>query len=147
NCDGFISQQDLFLGLEESGLGMLPEERKLQLFDELDEHGRGLVTLREFSKCLYRAAAAGRALSPRGDLSPRGPGRPLSPVARTWIPPTAPLLRIRQTSSLVAAPSLRRRSLSPPVPTQRVGGAFRCSTAPSLSRSSLSEQKLLARSS
>jgi len=125
DCDGFISEADLLRGLDEAGLAHLAEERKLQLFLELDEGGRGLVTLREFSKCLSRAAATApsRGASPRGlrgDTSPsrgmatqrRTPGRRASPS-----PPALMRGAYRQSPGSAVQP-YRPRSLSPPIPTR-----------------------------
>lgn len=61
NCDGFIREEDLYRGLLHLGLSELSEERVSQLFASLDVPNRGMVTLRDFSKCLSRAAAPQRS--------------------------------------------------------------------------------------
>eukprot|EP00930_Biecheleria_cincta_P046845 TRINITY_DN32370_c0_g1_i1.p1 TRINITY_DN32370_c0_g1~~TRINITY_DN32370_c0_g1_i1.p1 ORF type:complete len:1394 (+),score=196.78 TRINITY_DN32370_c0_g1_i1:583-4182(+) len=119
NCDGFVSELDLARGLDAAGLDTLSQERKQRLFADLDEGGRGLVTLREFTKCLSRAAAVApsRSQSPRltfrGDSSPvRSPAdarrqgscsniRSVSPAGSRTLPPPGP-----------------GRSLSPPLPSR-----------------------------
>ena len=79
NCDGFIREQDLY-GLRSLGLSDLSEERIAHLFACLDGAERGMVTLRDFSKCLSRVA-------PRSMPSPKRQVQRKSSPLRSVSPP------------------------------------------------------------
>lgn len=120
NCDGFISELDLSHGLDAAGLDTLPEKRKQALFADLDEGGRGVVTLREFSKHLSRAAASApsRSLSPR--VSFRGdstPGRSTALARRQGACSTRALSPAGCSGRQLPPPG-PGRSLSPPLPSR-----------------------------
>lgn len=103
NCDGFLREEELYRGLLRLGLSELSRERVAQLFASLDSPNRGMVTLRDFSKCLSRAAVPQRS-SPQRARSPNG--------AHT--PNRSP------TRSLKAGPKMcARRSVSPPLSLTR----------------------------
>jgi len=115
DCDGFLSPEDFISGLDRAGLQGVPEETKLEIFSEADEAGRGYITLREFTKCLGRAAAeAGKSLrtlashvsKPKEERVSRVAS--LSPVVHRRSRATAPVSR-PQRSGVSPAP----RSLSP----------------------------------
>lgn len=98
NCDGFIREGDLYHGFQRWGLSELSRERVAQLFATLDSPNRGMVTLRDFSKCLSRATAPQRS-SPRAR----------SPANGAHTPNRSP------TRSVNAGPIVPRRSMSPPM--------------------------------
>ena len=100
NCDGFIRQEDLYRGLSNLGLSELSRERVAQLFASLDVPNRGMVTLRDFSKCLSRAAA------PQQRSLPQSQAR--SPGLQTGSPQRSPKKTVTT-----------RRSLSPPMTLTR----------------------------
>jgi len=61
DCDGFVNAEDFIRGLDRAGLQAVSEDQKLQLFNEADQAERGVITLRDFSKCFARAPTPSRS--------------------------------------------------------------------------------------
>ena len=110
NCDGFIREADLYHGFQRLGLSELSRERVAQLFATLDSPNRGMVTLRDFSKCLSRATAPNRSSPRRRSPSAAANGSHTpnrSPTGSTKGKESGP------------GPTVPRRSMSPPMTLTR----------------------------
>jgi len=128
DCDGFISQFDFLDGLDRFGLHQVSEDRKLELFCEADEGSRGVITLREFTKCFGPAAAIAAAAGRRSHAGSRSKtcSSPVEDPQALSPAPSSPLQQQRR-SPVATSPSpyrctngsrslVTRRSTSPPMP-------------------------------